>query len=58
MPRVKSFSSAQNRKRDEIAKAIKREGGSESSAYAIATAQVKRSKRRKKSSQKIMPARS
>lgn len=48
MPKVKIFTAAQNRRRDKQAKALQRKGYSESSSYAIATANVKRSRKRKK----------
>ncbi len=46
MPKVKVFTTGQNTRRDRTAKALVRKGYSKSSAYAIATSNVK--KRRKK----------
>ena len=46
MPKVKVFTARQNSSRDRTAKALIRKGYSKSSAYAIATSNVK--KRRKK----------
>lgn len=48
MPKVKIFTVLENRKRDKQAKALQRKGYPASSSYAIATANVKRSRKRKK----------
>jgi uncharacterized protein YdaT len=48
MPKVKMFTATQNKKRDRQAKGLIRHGYTESRAYAIATANVKRSKRKRK----------
>lgn len=48
MPKVTSFTAAENRRRDREAKALMRKGYSESRSYAISTANVKRSKRKKR----------
>ena len=48
MPKVKIFTASQNKKRDEIARALKRRGISESRSYAIATANIKKRRRRRK----------
>lgn len=48
MPKVKIFTASQNRKRDRIAKGLIEKGYSKSRAYAISTANVKKSRRRKR----------
>jgi hypothetical protein len=48
MPKVKIFTIAENRKRDRQAKALQRKGYSTSKSFAIATASVKKSKRKKR----------
>lgn len=48
MPKVKIFTDSQNRKRDRVAKGLIKKGYSEQRAYAISTAQVKRTRRRRK----------
>lgn len=48
MPKPKGWTRSMVKKRDKIAEAIMRKGMSKKSAYAIATWNVKRMKRRKK----------
>jgi len=46
MPRVRGFTLAQQRKRDREARGLMKAGYSESRAYAISTANIKREKRK------------
>lgn len=56
MPKVKGFTPAQNRKRDEIERAVERSGKPKSSAYAIATAEVQAMKAKGKPARKARGA--